>query len=199
VQLRSGADALHPLGHLRLTQTAAPLDVPLVKFGASAVTSGDPVTVAITASGGVATTAQELFATSQFFELSDEDRIAKPAFLPFDAGGTVQGDVWQVSDPQTAAVIYEESLGETDAPGRHFRVLDAVAVGWVGLGAAGRARSSLTKPVAARIAVNTPSYSVADAATGAIIATGAGAAMMASTRRSADAVTVADFEIREVS
>ena len=51
----------------------------------------------------------------------------------------------------------------------HFRVLDAVAVGWVGLGAAGRARSSLTKPVAARIAVNTPSYSVADAATGAII------------------------------
>ena len=45
-----GAEALHPLGLLRLTQTAAPLDVPLAKFGANAVTSGDPVTVAITVS-----------------------------------------------------------------------------------------------------------------------------------------------------
>src|SRR5207245_7314514 len=110
----------------------------------------------ITASGGVVTTAKELFATVQFFELSDEDRISKPAFLPFDAGGTVQGEVWQVSDPQTAAVVYEESLGEDEDPAgsNTFRVLDAVALGRVGLGAAGRARRSLAKPVAANAAVS---------------------------------------------
>jgi hypothetical protein len=200
VQLRSGAAALHPLGLLRLTQTEAPLDVPLAKFGANAVTSADPVTVAITASGGVVAAAQELFATAQFFELSDEDRIAKPSFLPFDAGATVQGGVWQVSDAQTAAVIYEESLGldEDAAASNTFRVLDVVALGWVGLGAAGRARRSRVKSAAAKIAVNTPSYSVADAATGAIVSTGAAAAVMASTHRSADTIAVADFELRKV-
>jgi uncharacterized protein DUF6603 len=199
-QLRSEADALHPLGLLRLTQTAAPLDVPLEKFGTNPVTIGDPVTVAISASGGVVTTAQELFAPSQFFELSDEDRIAKPAFLPFDAGATIQGETWQVSDPQTAAVVYEESLGlDADATAsNHFRVLDAAALGWVGLGAAGRARPLLTQSEAPKIAVDTPSYSAADAATGAIVAMGAAAAVMASTRRSADTIAVADFEIRRV-
>ena len=97
--------------------------------------------------------------------------------MPFDAGATVQGGVWQVSDPQTAAVIYEESLGlDEDAAGsNNFRVLDAVAMGWVGLGAAGRARPSHVKSGAAKITVDSPGYSVADAATGAIVSTGAAA------------------------
>src|SRR4029078_12843477 len=90
-------------------------DVGLAKFGANAVTSGDPVTVAITAAGGVVTSAQELVATSQFFETSDDDRLSKPAFLPFDAGATLQGEAWQVSDAQTAAIVYEESLGDDEA------------------------------------------------------------------------------------
>lgn len=201
VQLRSGADALHPLGVVRLTQTAAPLDVALAKFGADAVVSPDPVTVAIVATGGVVVSAQELFATSQFFELSDEDRLSKPAFLPFDAGGSLQGETWQVSDAVTGSVIYEESLGDdsTGAPHRNFRPLDAIALGWAGLGAAGRAHMSTpSRTVPPKIAVSAPTYSVADAATGAIVATGAAAALMASTRISADRVAVADFELRTV-
>jgi hypothetical protein len=201
VQVRSGADALHPLGLLRLTQTAAPVDVPLAKFGANAITSTDPVTVAITATGGVVTKAQELFATSEFFELSDEDRLSKPAFLPFDAGAVVQGDTWQVADPQTATVVYEESLGDDDASvgSTTFRALDSVALGWAKLGAAGRARPALTKSVAVKIAVKSPSYSVVNAVTGEIIASGPGSAMMASTRRSVDTIAVADFELQKVS
>jgi len=89
--------------------------------------------------------------------VSDEDRLSKPAFLPFDAGATLEGGAWQVSDAQTAAVVYEESLGEDDVsagPGpRTFRALDAIALGWVQLGAAGRARPLLKKPVAATIGV----------------------------------------------
>ncbi len=196
-QLRSGANALHPLGLLRLIQTEAPLGVPLAKLGASAVASADPVTVAITATGGVVAPAQELFATAQFFELSDEDRLAKPAFLPFDAGGTVQGEAWQVSDAQTGDVVYEESLGD-DTGATSYRPLDAVALGWVNLGAAGRARPSLAKLGAAQIRVTSPSYSVADAATGAVVSTGAASAMMASVRRSVDTIAVADFELRKV-
>jgi len=201
VQLRSGVEALHPLGVLRLTQTAAPLDVGLARFGANAVASGDPVTVAVTAAGGVVTSAQELFATSQFFDVSDEDRLSKPAFLPFDAGATLQGEAWQVTDAQTAAVVYEESLGEDEAgaaPGT-FRPLDAMVLGWVQLGAAGRVRPPLRKPAAATIGVRAASYSVASAATGAILSTGAASAMTASTRRSVDTIAVADFELRKVS
>jgi hypothetical protein len=69
----------------------------------------------------------------------------------------------------------------------------------VWLGAAGRARPSLTKTVAAKIAVKSTSYSVANAVTGEIVATGAASAMMASTRRSVDTIAVADFELRKVS
>jgi len=200
-QLRPGATALHPLGLLRLTQMAAPLGVELVKFGASAVTAAGPLTVAITANGGVVTPAQELFATSQFFELSDEERLSKPAFLPFDAGGTVQGEAWQVSDPQTADVVYEESLGEAEAgvaDSTNHQPLDAVALGWAYRGAAGRARQFLAKPVAAKLAVTAPTYAVVNATTGEIVSTGAAAAMKASTRRSADTIAVADFELGRV-
>jgi hypothetical protein len=192
---------LHPLGVLRLTQTAAPLDVGLAKFGANSVTSGDPVTAAIIAAGGVVTGAQELFATSQFFDVSDEERLSKPAFLPFNAGATLQGEAWQVSDPQAAPVVYEESLGEdkvSAVPGT-FRPLDSVALCWAQLGAAGRSRPSLSKPAAATIRVRETSYSVGSAVTGAIVSAGAASAMVASTRRSADTIVVADFELRTVS
>jgi hypothetical protein len=203
VQLRTGATALHPLGLLRLTQTAAPLDVPLAKFGANAVTSADPVTIAITAVGGAVSTAQELFATAQFFELSDDDRLSKPAFLPFDAGASVEGETWQVADPQTAAIVYEESLGDDANAGvtapRTFRALEAVALGWAGMGAAGRARSALTKPAVTKIGVKPTGYSVANAVTGEIVATGGASAVTASTRRSVDTVAVADFDLRKVA
>jgi hypothetical protein len=127
--------------------------------------------------------------------------LSKPAFLPFDAGAIVQGGTWQVADPQTAAVVYEESLGDDDAGGSSttFRPLDGLALGWATLGAAGRARSPLTKPVTVKIGVRPNGYSVANVATGQIVSTGAASAVMASTRRSADTIAVADFELRGVS
>ena len=97
-------------------------------------------------------------------------------------------------------VVYEESLGlDEDAAGsNNFRLLDAVALGWVGWARPAAPVRRAAKAAAAKIAVATPSYSVADAATGAIVATGAAAAVMASTRRSADTIAVADFELRKV-
>ena len=193
-QLRAGADALHPLGLLRLTQTVAPLAVAIEKFGSSALASTDPVTVTVTASGAVVTPAQELFATSDFFAMSDEDRLAKPAFLPFAAGETITGSAWQVSDPQAADIVYEESLGDASK----FRPLDGGALGWTQLGAAGRARGPIANPTAPRVAVVAPTYAIADAGTGAIVSTGAASAMVASTHRSVDTIAVADFEPRRV-
>ena len=67
---------------------------------------------------------------------------------------------------------------------------------WANMGAAGRARDELTKPVAEKIAVGSPQYSVVDAESGKVVSIGAASAMMASARRSADTVAVADFELR---
>ena len=204
VQLRSGADALHPLGVLRLTQTAAPLDVGLARFGASSVESAAPVTVSFAAEGAVVTEAQELFVTSQFFDLSDDERLSKPAYLLFDAGATLQGSSWQVSDPQVAGVVYEESLGADDVGGsgtntNTFRPLDAISLGWTQIGAAGRTQAGFVNPGAQKIGVRATSYSVADVATGAILSTGAASAISASMRRSADTIAVAEFELKETA
>jgi hypothetical protein len=200
VQLRSGATALHPLGLLRLTQTAAPLGVPLAFYGTSPVLIPGPVTVEIAATGGVVAAAEELFATAQFFEMSDEERLSKPAFLPFTAGGTLEGEAWAVSDVQTAEVVYEESLGEDQVTGpKHFRNLDVVALGWANMGAAGRAQGSISKPVIDKVAVAAPRYSVVNAETGEVVSSGAASALMASARRSVDTIAVADFELRRVS
>ena len=49
------------------------------------------------------------------------------------------------------------------------------------------------------IGVKTTSYAVADAATGAIVSSGTASAVSASTRRSADTIAVADFELEGVA
>jgi hypothetical protein len=67
------------------------------------------------------------------------------------------------------------------------------------MGAAGRARSALTKPAVTKIGVKPTGYSVANAVTGEIVATGGASAVTASTRRSVDTVAVADFDLRKVA
>ncbi len=114
VQLRAGATGL---ASARLPATgadgrAARRRAREIRIERGRVTA--PVTVAITARTAVVSTAKEMFATSQFFDLSDEERLSKPGFLPFDAGSTVAGSAWQVFDATTVDVVYEESLGDDD-------------------------------------------------------------------------------------
>ncbi len=200
VQLRSGASGLHPLGFLRVVQTVAPLDVALAKYGANSITATGPVTVVITANGAVVSTATEMFATSQFFDLSDEERLSKPGFVPFDAGATVAGTAWQVFDATTVDVVYEESLGPADTPtGRQFRQMSLIEAGWVRMGAAGRSHPVAPVSLAQRVAVVDPTYAVVDAGTGrTIVAFGGGVVVQVSARKTVDRVIVADYESRAV-
>lgn len=200
VQLRRGASGLHPLGFLRVVQTVAPLDVALAKYGSNSITSTDPVTVAITADGAVVSTATEMFATSQFFDLSDEERLSKPGFVPFDAGATVAGTSWQVFDATTVDVVYEESLGADDPPtGRGLRRMPLAEAGWARLGAAGRSHPVAPVPLAQRVAVVDPTYAVVDASTGrTVVGFGAAVVVQVSARQTVDLVIVADYETRAV-
>ncbi len=201
VVLRSGADALHPLGRLRLTQTVAPLDVTLARFGSAGVLDAGPVKLDVTASGVSAPTAvDELFAAAQFFDLSDEEKISKPAFVPHHAGYVVEGSTWRVEGAVTRDVVYEESNGDErpDAGGRVIAGLREEYLDWCVTGAAGRSRGEHVQVAAplADLAVGPVTYHVAEAASGMVTATGGlETAFATSMRQSADQVVLADYEL----
>ena len=78
----------------------------------------------------------ELFAAAQFFDLTDEEKISKPAFVPHRAGYVLEGSAFQLADTLVADVVYEESNGEDRPPAgsRHFGVLDVAFLDWAVLG-----------------------------------------------------------------
>lgn len=191
IQVRAGADALHPLGSLRITQTLAPLNQPLKKFGSNPVASPDPIAVTITAPGVSTSPGQELFAPAQFFDLARDEVFSKPSFMAYDAGTIVTGNVWSVADEHlTADVVYEESLGDesTHAP------LDISMLAWAITGAAGRYNAdAVIKPDPRGIEVNEVKYAAAHVETAEPI-TAFGSEISASMFRSADQITLADYE-----
>ena len=202
VVLREGADALHPLGRLRLTQSVAPLGVGLAHFGSAGVLDAGPVEVTVVADLAVPQPAEELFAAAQFFDLTDEEKISKPAFVPHLAGYVLEGSTFQLADTLVADVVYEESNGDDRPPSgsRHFGVLDVAFLDWAVLGAAGRKQQERITVAGALqdLKVNPVSYAVADAATGAVDAAsgfGLDKAFGASNRVSVDRVVMADYEV----
>lgn len=204
VTLRDGATALHPLGKLRLTQTVAPLGVALSHFGNASVLDAGPVEVTVTAGFATPEASEELFASAQFFDLTDEEKLSKPAFVAHRAGYTVAGSGWApLADPLVAEVGYEESTQDQRPPAgeRRFRGLDASMIGWSVLGAAGRSNGGRTV-VTSRLEslkVNPTQYAVVDAATGAVtegLGLGLDRAFAASAVRSVDTVALADYELR---
>lgn len=204
VTLRDGASGLHPLGKLRLTQTVAPLDVALDHFGAAAVTDAGPVQVTVVSDLTTPEPADELFAAAQYFELTDEEKLSKPAFVPHRAGYVLHGSAWApLADSVVGEIVYEESAGDAETPrGRrgHLVGVDEAMLGWSVLGAAGRAhdqRSPVAQPLAG-VTVTDVEYAPVDAATGAPVEAGGfglDRAFAASTRVSADTVVMADYEL----
>jgi hypothetical protein len=78
---------LHPVGVLRVSQRAIPLDLDLARVGAQK--PSDAKRLALTVAGGelakVADT-KEQFAPAQFLDMSDADKLSRPAFGP-ETGG----------------------------------------------------------------------------------------------------------------
>jgi Family of unknown function (DUF6603) len=83
---------LHPVGVLRVSQRMAPLNVELKKVGNQATSDVQKVRVEI--SGGplsVRDAAREMFARGQYQELSDADKLSKPAFESMEGGVRLAG------------------------------------------------------------------------------------------------------------
>lgn len=78
---------LHPNGVLRVLQKAAPLGIPIAKIGNRKITDGKLFRIASATAGlEKAADVREQFASAQFNTLSDQARLAAPAFEQQDGG-----------------------------------------------------------------------------------------------------------------
>ncbi len=104
---------LHPVGTLRVSQRRAPLELKLDKVGNQKPDDVNRVELRVL-SGGLDRKADTLeqFAPAQFQEMSDAEKLSRPAFAP-DKGGvelSATGGIWRSSRMVKRIVRYEEII-----------------------------------------------------------------------------------------
>jgi hypothetical protein len=168
---------LHPLGTLTVRQNVVPLGLTrdIDRVGTSTPSGDRTFTVTHTALGdqghGRGDSVQELFAPGQFFDLSDDDRLAAPSFESMDAGVTFGADVYTMGTPQASPFDYTDITIDAQGnpvlePDPHVQVL---VLDLLLLGAANRApaRRTLNQRFAAPVSgaaptVNPAGYAAAE-------------------------------------
>ena len=179
------APRAHPLGRFTFSQQVAPLGLTLEKFGDSGVSGpnhfdvesvtigGRPI--AEVAPGASSPPVREHFARAQFLEMSEEDRLTRPAFEEMDAGVQFSSSAFEVpAQPLRVSMAYETAYldletGETRAEPR-AEVRDQalgydLVQGFGRYGAAGRAAQRATEQMSAvrlPVAVSAPPVAAAD-------------------------------------
>ena len=142
---------VHPLAELTVRQRVVPLNLTVTRFGN--VPLAAPTLFTVAASAGAAPTSmpstpvRDAFALAQFQEMSDDEKLARPAFEQQDAGLHVAAEeaAYQYDALPDTSIAYETLIIDptrpadtTTAPQPYVMptaVLDAV----VSLGAAGQA------------------------------------------------------------
>jgi hypothetical protein len=81
----------HPLGELTVRQKAVPLEVVITRFGNSRPTRNGPFLITLVRMGDQVgdqprQTLRDLYPPGQFFEISDEEELARPAFEALPSG-----------------------------------------------------------------------------------------------------------------
>jgi hypothetical protein len=105
------AIVVHPLGELSVHQRVAPLGVNIQRIGTSPVPGGVTLGISAVTVTGVTTTRRKPlfddFAPAQFFDLSDDDKLSRPAFERLDAGTRVQTAGFARGGARDGAMAYE--------------------------------------------------------------------------------------------
>jgi hypothetical protein len=159
----------HPLGSIAFHQRVVPLNVEISKVGNAA-----PVTrrfsVGVTVGGSppspTPTAQKDQFAAAQFFELTDDQKLARPSFEPMDAGFRFDtGGLTHSTAVSTTTVEYETSV--IDIPLRttkrlpsKYRADGETVLALTGAGAAALAAARFTGPQLG-ITVSDATFSVA--------------------------------------
>jgi hypothetical protein len=106
---------LHPLGTLTVRQTVVPLGLTrdIDRLGTGTPSSDRRFTItgaSIGSNSQERISVRELFAPGQFFDMSDDDRLAAPSFEAMDAGVTIGAGGYTVGSGKTSPFEYTNIL-----------------------------------------------------------------------------------------
>lgn len=106
------AQVLHPLGSLRVSQRAVPLDLNIDKIGNQKPSDAKHFELRPTAGLVSSGAAQEQFAKAQFIDMSDAEKLSQRAFDPLDAGLILSAGTQQLGATRLAKrrVRYEQII-----------------------------------------------------------------------------------------
>ncbi|MGC9969948.1 MAG: DUF6603 domain-containing protein [Bryobacteraceae bacterium] len=125
VALRSaaqGAVVAHPLARLEVHESVVPLGLAITRFGAAAPAGATSFTITgyrINGSDVANEPIQDDFAPAQFFDLSDDEKLARPSFERHDAGVRTIGGLVSSGPSVTKTISYETFY--VDEPGGALR------------------------------------------------------------------------------
>ncbi len=103
---------LHPLGTLRVSQRAVPLDLQIAKIGNQKPADADAFRLSVVAGLVKASDAEEQFAKAQFLKMSDAEKLSQRAFDPMHAGLVMSAGAQQLGAAKLAKrrVRYEQII-----------------------------------------------------------------------------------------
>ncbi|NPC52599.1 hypothetical protein D7X99_07975 [Corallococcus sp. AB032C] len=112
---------LHPVGVLRVSQRLAPLALTLDRVGAQTPADVNRVELSV-ASGGLAKTADALesFAPAQFQDMTDADKLSRPAFAPEPGGVELSGAGQVLSSSRMVKRVVRYELIILDSNSKRF-------------------------------------------------------------------------------
>jgi hypothetical protein len=107
----------HPLGSLLFQQKLVPLELRMAKASGSKISGANEFSNAqlklSQADGALPSqpphTQKDFFATAQFLELSQDERLAKPSFESYTAGYELHDDGYELGPATTTTLRYEEA------------------------------------------------------------------------------------------
>jgi hypothetical protein len=173
-KLETAADTLvlHPVGVLRISQKAIPLDLPIDKIGNQKTSDAKKLRVAVTSLGlGKKSDTQEQFAIAQFQNMEDASKLSRPAYEPQHGGLelSVAGQQLASSRMVKRVIRYEEIIIDNNFKrfAKRFSALVGILFNHFMAGAS-VSKSSLSQsyqeklqPFAEKIVVNPANYVVA--------------------------------------
>ena len=104
---------LHPVGTLRVSQKAVPLDLDIDKLGSQKISDAKRFTLDVAAGGlGKKGDAEDQFAIAQYQEMDDASKLSRPAFQREHSGVdlSVDGDQLRSSRAVKRIIRYEEII-----------------------------------------------------------------------------------------
>ena len=106
---------LHPVGSLRISQRKVPINLRIAKVGNQRPSDADQFSLAADLPGAGSlsvSTLREQFATGQFLDLGDSERLSRPGFEPQDSGVEIRaaGDQLKASRAVKRVIRYESVI-----------------------------------------------------------------------------------------